>query len=114
MTDGAKFQVKLSSRSSPWVRFLAKSRRIGQSDVIRELFEERLFVFGLPISVHQRLQARANEMRIPLAGFVADILYEAAMKLPAAETSLLVPGFRAPDEPDPSVPRLSKRSSSPA
>lgn len=105
-------QVKLSSRSTPWVRFLAKTRRIAHSDVIRELFEERLFVFGLPLSVHQRLQARADATRVTLGGLVADILLEAAMKLPEPETSLLVPGFRTPDEPEDAVIRAQKRKPS--
>lgn len=82
------------------------------SDVIRELFEERLFLFGLPLSVHQRLQARADEARVSLGGLVADILLEAAMKLPAPEASLLVPGFRTPDEPEDPLRRVQRRSPS--
>ena len=105
MADGDKFQVKLSSRATSWVRYLAKQRQIPQSDLIREFFEERLFLFQLPLSVHQRLQARANERRVPLAVLVADILLEAAMKLPAAGTDLLVPGHKTPDEPEGPVTR---------
>lgn len=110
MSDGAKFQVKLSSRAAPWVRFLAKSRRVAQSDVIREMLEERLFLFELPISVRQRLEARAEETNVPLSRLVAEILLEAALKLPATGANLLVPGFRAPDEPEPPVLRAPKRS----
>lgn len=99
MSDGDKFQVKLSSRATAWVRYLAKQRQLPQSDLIRELFEERLFLFQLPVSVHQRLQAAANERRVPLSALVADILLEAAMKLPASGADLLVPGHKTPDEP---------------
>lgn len=79
-----------------------------QSDVLRELLEERLFLFELPISTRQRLQARADEVRLPLAALVAEILHEAAMKLPAADASLLVPGIKTPDEPEPPVHRVAK------
>lgn len=105
MADGDKFQVKLTSRATSWVRFLAKQRQIAQSDLIREFFEDRLFLFQLPLSIHQRLQARANELRVPLAALVADILLEAALKLPAAGADLLVPGHKTPDEPEGPVTR---------
>ena len=100
MADGEKFQVKLSSRATAWVRFLAKQRQIPQSDLIREYFEERMFLFQLPLSVHQRLQARANEQRVTLGVLLSDILHDAAMKLPAAGAELVVPGHKSPDEPE--------------
>ncbi len=105
MADGDKFQVKLSSRATSWVRFLSKQRQVPQSDLIREFFEDRLFLFQLPLSVHQRLQATANELRIPLSSLVAEILLEAAMKLPSAGADLLVPGHKTPDEPEGPVTR---------
>ncbi len=105
MSDGDKFQVKLSSRATSWVRYLSTLRQIPQSDLIREFFEDRLFLFQLPLSVHQRLQARANELRIPLTALVAEILLEAALKFPAAGVDILVPGHKTPEEPEGPVTR---------
>ena len=105
MADGDKFQVKLSARATAWVRYLSRQRQTTQSDLIREYFEERLFLFSVPTAIYQRLQAQANELRQPLPGLIADILLEAALKFPAKGTDLLVPGHKTPDEPEGPVTR---------
>ena len=101
MSEGSKFQVKLSARATAWVRFLAKGRT--QSDVIREFVEERLFLFGLPLSACQRLQARADAQRLPLHALLANVLLEAALEFPspAADTFPVIPPLEppAPDHP---------------
>ena len=99
MSEGEKFQVKLSARASEWVKYLSAKRDIAQSDLIREYFEDRLFLFQLPISIHQRLQARAAAEGIPLTALVADILLAAALKFPPGAPDELVPGHKAPDAP---------------
>ncbi len=105
LPDGDKFQVKLSSRATAWVRYLSRLRNISQSDLIREMFEERLFLFQLPLSVHQRMQARANELGITLQALVVEILHDAAMKFTTAGGDLLVPGHKTPDEEEGPITR---------
>ncbi len=59
----------------------------------------------MPAAIYQRLEAHANVQRQPLSGLIADILLEAALKLPAAGADLLVPGHKTPDEPEGFVTR---------
>lgn len=105
MADGDKFQVKLSARATAWVRYLSRQRQTTQSDLIREYFEERLFLFQVPTAIYQRLEARAIEVRQPLSSLIADILLEAALKFPAKGADILVPGHKTPDEPEGPVTR---------
>jgi hypothetical protein len=100
MAESNKFQVKLSPRAAAWVRYLAHDQKVTQSDLIRELCEDRLFLFNLPLEAHQRLAAAAEKRRMPLQAFLSNILTKAAFQLPDDGQELIVPGYKSPTEPD--------------
>lgn len=99
MSESNKFQVKLSPRAGSWVRYLAHEQDVTHSDLIRELFEDRLFLFNLPLEAHQRLAAAAEKRRMPFHAFLNAVLTKAAFQLPEDGQDLIVPGYKSPTEP---------------
>ncbi len=90
-TDGVKFQVKLSVRTSAWVLRYAKEREVPSSDVVRELVDERLFLFGIPHAHYIRLETAAKRSGISLAEYLKGVLVQKAEKLPDGPENLAVP-----------------------
>lgn len=90
-TDGVKFQVKLSLRTSGWILRYAKERETPAADVVRELVDDRLFLFGIPHAHYVRLETAAAKQRVPLAEYLKGLLVEHAAKLPDGPANLPVP-----------------------
>lgn len=99
-TDGVKFQVKLSMRTSGWILRDARAREIPSADVVRELVDDRLFLFGIPHAHYVRLATAAQKARLPLAEYLKGVLVTHAAGLPNGPMDLAVP-TRLLDEPKP-------------
>jgi hypothetical protein len=90
-TDGVKFQVKLSLRTSAWVLKYAEERELPSADVVRELVDDRLFLFGIPHTHYIRLETAAKRSGISLSEYLKGMLVQHAEKLPNGPENLQVP-----------------------
>lgn len=90
-TDGVKFQVKVSMRTSGWILKYAKERQIPSADVVRELMDDRLYLFGIPHTHYVRLETAAAKQRLPLAEYLKGLLVKCADELPDGPANMPVP-----------------------
>lgn len=90
-TDGVKFQVRVSMRTSGWILRDAQARQMPSSDVVRELLDDRLFLFGIPHVHYVRLVTAAAKARLPLTEYLKGVLVAHADTLPDGPANLAVP-----------------------
>jgi hypothetical protein len=90
-TDGVKFQVKLSLRTSGWILKYADERQLPSAEVVRELVDDRLYLFGIPHAHYVRLHTAATKQRLPLAEYLKGLLVQHAETLPDGPGNLPVP-----------------------